>query len=624
MAIPIRILYLNDDQDILNSARQFLERSGDFTVRTAMSTLDAICMLEQEMFDVVIANCQMPGINDIHFLFEVQTRFGQVPFIQFQETDRKDGIMNAIKTKADSVLQISSDPITHLAELPGRIKQAVSKKSRDGALTWSDNKYRLFFEYSNDAIIVAQDGMLKLVNHQAIRFTGYSEQELLSMSFPDLIHLDDRAMVMERHNKRLKGEELPSRYCFRIRPKDGSTRWVEIGVVAIDWEGYPATLNLLTDITERKHMEETLKESEEKYRTLVENANEAIIITQDGMVVFANRRTSELLDVPVGNLEGRNFIDFVWHEDRERVISYCSKRIAGPTIPNTGCVRIVNTGGRVFWVLLSAAIIPWKGKPAKLGLLTDITERRQAEEELRNLTNEIESRILQRTNELEREIIEHNASDVTVMSSLNEKEILLREIHHRVKNNLQIITSLLRLQKQQITDPNTISVLQDSESRIRSMALIHEKLYRSTDLASIDFADYTKTLGTNLVNAYSIEPYRIRLVIDIKDLQLDINRAIPAGLIMNELISNSLKHAFPNGKKGEITITGRGTPAGIVLSVQDNGEGLPEGMDWRNTSTLGLHLVITLIRQVQGSIEMNRTGGTAFEIFIPSTTEGIS
>ena len=265
--------------------------------------------------------------------------------------------------------------------------------------------------------------------------------------------------------------------------------------------------------------------------------------------------------------------------------------------------------------------------PAKeyfVAVFYDITERKLAEETLRNLTRELEFRVLQRTAELELEIVHRKAAEETITASLNEKEILLREIHHRVKNNLQIITSLIRLHYRQITDPGTIHALQDSESRIRSMALVHEKLYRSTDLANIDFTDYIRSLTTSLITAYATDPHRIRLVIDVKDVSLDINRAIPVGLIMNELVANALKHAFPEGLSGIITITGRRTPAGIILSVQDNGVGLPEGLDWRNTTTLGLHLIVTLIRQVNGSIELNCNGGTAFEMFIPSVIKETS
>ena len=624
MATAIRILYVNNESEILDNGKQFLERSGDFTVTTALSTREAIRLLEQEIFDVIISDYQMPGIDDLHFLVAVQTRFGQVPFILFTVKDMEEGVINAIKNKANFYLKKNGEPGAHFAELPDRIKQAASRKSGDDALKESKKKYQQLIEHTNEAIVIVQNGMLKFVNHQTVKSTGYSEHELLSMTFPGLIHPEDRAMVMERYHNRLKGEELPARYCFRISPKDGSIRWVENSVVTVDWEGHPATLNLLTDITERKQVEEALKESEEKYRTLVEKANEAIIIVQEGIFVFVNHRTSELLGVPIGDLKGRPFIDFVWPEDRELVIANYHKRITGEIIRDNYDFRIVSAGGRVFWIFLSAAIIQWNGKSATLGLLTDITERKQAEEALQTLTQELETRILQSTTELEREIVERKASDATLMSSLNEKEILLREIHHRVKNNLQIITSLLRLQKQQIIDPNTIEVLQDSETRIRSMALVHEKLYRSTNLSSIDFSEYTQTLATSLINAYAADPDRIRLVIDIKDVSLDINRAIPAGLIMNELVANALKHAFPNGQSGQINIRGRNTPAGIAISVQDNGVGLPDKLDWKNTSTLGLHLVTTLIRQLEGSIELNRSGGTTFEMIIPPANEEIS
>jgi two-component sensor histidine kinase len=226
------------------------------------------------------------------------------------------------------------------------------------------------------------------------------------------------------------------------------------------------------------------------------------------------------------------------------------------------------------------------------------------EEEIRTLNSVLEQRVAQRTKEL----------DV----SLKEKEVLLREIHHRVKNNLQVIISILRLQKRHITDLQIQSVLQDSESRVRSMALVHEKLYRSADLAHIDIGDYLKTLANYLFSTYSVNQKQVTFRVMLTNIELDINRAIPIGLILNELISNALKHAFPEGRSGSVAMTGGYEGEDIVLSLQDDGIGLPVGCDWRHSPSLGMHLVMTLIEQVHGTIDIAASEkGVHFIIRIP-------
>ena len=200
-----------------------------------------------------------------------------------------------------------------------------------------------------------------------------------------------------------------------------------------------------------------------------------------------------------------------------------------------------------------------------------------------------------------------------------EKVVLLREIHHRVNNNMQIISSLLSLQSNYTRDKEYIDILSESRNRVKSMALIHEKLYQSKDLANIDFADYIKTLISNLYTFYSMSTENISLNIDVKDVVLGIDTAIPCGLVINELLSNSLKHAFPEGRKGEIRITLKKTgdvlKPDYKLTVSDNGVGIPEGVDIRKTESLGLPLIMTLIEhQLMGTIELDRTNGTSFHI----------
>ena len=208
----------------------------------------------------------------------------------------------------------------------------------------------------------------------------------------------------------------------------------------------------------------------------------------------------------------------------------------------------------------------------------------------------------------------------TLAAALEEKDVLLSEIHHRVKNNLEIVSSLLDLQAADFVDEPALRVLRSSQNRIRSMALIHEKLYQSEALARIDFGDYIRTLVADLYNLYGVSPDDIELKIDVDQILLGIDSSIPSGLIINELVSNSLKHAFPADRHGEISIAFRpDDDSQYMLTVGDNGVGFPEGLDFRNTKSLGLRLVNALTAQLKGTIEMDRSGGTAFKITFEAT-----
>jgi two-component sensor histidine kinase len=204
---------------------------------------------------------------------------------------------------------------------------------------------------------------------------------------------------------------------------------------------------------------------------------------------------------------------------------------------------------------------------------------------------------------------------------------LLKEIHHRVKNNLQIISSLLNLQSSYIQDAQALEIFQDSQHRVRSMALVHEKLYRSSNLAQVDFAEYIRDLASFLFHAYGASAQNVTLKIWAEDIRLDVDNAIPCGLILNELLSNTLKHAFrPGGDRplrdSEIRVESYYShDQQLTLVVADSGIGFPEALDFRNTTTLGLQLVNTLVRQLNGTLELDRSGGTRFTITFATTRE---
>ena len=201
-------------------------------------------------------------------------------------------------------------------------------------------------------------------------------------------------------------------------------------------------------------------------------------------------------------------------------------------------------------------------------------------------------------------------AEAQIKASLQEKEVLLKEIHHRVKNNLQIISSLLNLQADYLKDNQAIEIFKVSQNRIESMALIHEKLYQSKDLAKINFADYIQELATSLFCSYEVNLNAITLKMNIEDVILGIDSAIPCGLIINELIVNSLKHAFPEGKQGEISIDFCSKNASeFELVVSDTGIGLPKDLNLQNTKSLGLQLVNALTNQLEGNIKIMKNSG---------------
>jgi two-component sensor histidine kinase len=218
-----------------------------------------------------------------------------------------------------------------------------------------------------------------------------------------------------------------------------------------------------------------------------------------------------------------------------------------------------------------------------LAMITDITERKLAEEKIK--------------------------------ISLKEKEVLLKEIHHRVKNNLQVISSLLKLQSGYIKDEEALSLFTDSYNRVRSMALIHEKLYQSEDLARVNAAEYINNLITNLFRSYNVSSQKIRLAVEVESIWLDVDTAIPCGLIINELVSNALKYAFKSQEDGELFIHfSLNQQNDINLLVRDNGVGLPPDFDIEETESLGLQLVYNLTGQLNGKIQIDSSKGTSFLI----------
>ncbi len=835
----------------------------------------------------------------------------------------------------------------------------TERRRADEALQASELKFRRLAETTAAAIFIYQGDKFQYINPVGRILSGYSEEELLSLKFWEVVHPDFRDLIKERGLARQQGAALPSRYEFKIITKSGEERWVDFTAGLIEYEGRPAALGTAYDITEQKRAEQALRKSEEQYRTLIENQGEGILIADpeerilfinpagvqifgapyerligrslaeftnpeqfakikqqtekrrqgekstyeftilrpdgekrivlvtatpqydeqgqfigafgvfrditerkraeealrqseenyrrlvevspfaiyvhlDGKIVFANQASAKLLGAgDASKLIGLPAVSFVHADSRDLVLHRMQQMREGKEVPaveekfvrldgevidvitaatsftyqgrravqvvisditelkradkenrmlaqairsTVECVSITDSADNILYVnpaflktygyeegeligknismvrspnnppellreilpqtlaggwqgellnrrkdgsefplsLSTSVVRDEKGQPiALIGVAQDITERKQAEEQTllqstamesaangiviadnngniiwvnpaftsltgysaaevvgrnprvlksgmqdesfyRNMWETIlsgqvwRSELVNRRKDgstyteemtitpvknkqgaithfiaIKEDVTERKQAEEQIKASLREKEVLLKEIHHRVKNNMQIISSLLNLQSVQIKDEQALSLFRESQNRVKSMALIHEKLYQSRDLAQIDFAEYVHNLTSHLFRSYGAIARNVTLNVGIHDVYFDVNTAVPCGLIVNELVSNSLKHAFPDGRVGTISVSvtadqeaavSREGQAIYTLTVSDNGVGTPKDFDFRHTESLGMQLVNTLTEQLGGSVELESTGGTAFKI----------
>jgi PAS domain S-box-containing protein len=366
---------------------------------------------------------------------------------------------------------------------------------------------------------------------------------------------------------------------------------------------------------------------------VVDTMNDSLVVANEtGIIVKVNKAVLKLLDYEEKDLIGVPLTQIIRVSSKKNVSNFIQSTIFNTLVVNNkrgdAEIEFVTKTGNFIPMNVSTSIVYGKNNNIDGIVIVgrDLTDIKKLINDLEESKNILEDTVKERTKELvitnkelEKKIKERKKIDERIRASLKEKEALLREIHHRVKNNLQIITSLLDLQSGRLNEKSSLNAFKESQNRIKSMSLIHEQLYQSKNLTKIDFEKYIEDLTINLLYLYSGNPNDISIKINVKNVYMSIGKAIPCGLIINELVSNSLKHAFPDGKQGEILINLiLEHDNNYLLIVKDNGIGLPEKYKLQKFSTLGLQLVDMLAQQLKGHVEIEGNHGTTFKITFPN------
>ncbi|MEL7669512.1 CHASE4 domain-containing protein [Methanobacterium sp.] len=473
---------------------------------------------------------------------------------------------------------LGNDEVADLSTSVNNMLRSLQESNSN--LEKSEEKYRMIFENTGTAMVIIGEGMaINLVNDEFEKMTGFLKGEIENKkNLMDFVVKDQLDKIENHHSfNEFKDKNTLNSYEVQLKTKNGNIKdlFATFGFIP---ETKQALISFI-DITDRKKAEENLK------------------------------RHAALLDISYEAIFSWSFEEGIlsWNRGAERLYGYSKEEAIGKI--SHELLKTKHPQGLDDFMEKLDKYDMWTGE---LIHTTKNGEELVMESRQQLIQDSHGKNIVIETN---RDITERKKSEDKIRASLKEKEVLLREIHHRVKNNLQIISTLLQLQSDEITDQKTLENYRESENRIQSIALIHEKMYQSRDISNIDFTSYIKSLINDLMYSYDSDSRNIKSVIDTGNFLFSIETVQPLGLIVNEIISNSLKYAFKNRDEGTVLVKLEKMDSNkFKLIVSDDGVGFPENIDFRNTSSLGLQLVNELVKQLEGDIELNIGDGTEFVI----------
>jgi len=436
------------------------------------------------------------------------------------------------------------------------------------------------------------DKLCTWFNNPWLEFTGREIEQELGTGWTESIHPDDKESCLIGYNRGFDARE-PFSLEYRLKRNDGEYRWIidrghprynSSGV----FEGY---IGSCLDITERKNVEFKHEEQMNFVSSLINTIPLPVFYKdRDGRYIGCNSAYEKFMHTNFENVKGKTVFDLSPREIAEKYYEMDEALFTNPGTQSYEWVVKSLKGDLKYVIFNKATFNDHNGSVAGLiGIIQDITDQKAYEEKITNLLNEKDF-------------------------LLKEKEILLKEVHHRIKNNMSTISSLLLLQADAVVEAAAVAALNDARSRVMSMMIIYDKLYRSADFRNIDVRDYLVNLIHEIFSTFP-ERKSLNIDYDVDDFILDSKVLFPLGIIINELLTNSMKHAFPGGREGKINVSVKIDGDGIIeASVADDGVGIPESIDWNRTQSFGLNLIDLLADQIGGSVSVNRHSGTEFII----------
>ena len=436
---------------------------------------------------------------------------------------------------------------------------------------------------------VSVSGKIVDINQAMVDLIGYTHEEVPDLdALISLVFRDERyrKKLIEKREEYLKLGTFAAQDYYVITNKKGEDRHVMFSAYEIIRQSEPVDMQVVQceDITERKRIEQALNESELKYRSLFKSMGQGFYVAQilydktgapcDFRYLDTNSAFERLIELDREQIIGKTYNELV-PPDPESGWSECFKRVATTGTPEVYAFSstVYNTHFETY------AFKPEEGKFA--ALVKDITDRKMMEEKIENL--------------------------------LKEKDLILKEVHHRIKNNMNVISSLLELQSNVLTDPASQGALLDAANRIQSMEVLYDKLYRSENLSALSIRDYLPSLIEEVVKLFP-NSADVSVSLKLEDIVFDAKQLSTIGIIVNELVTNAMKYAFRDRKDGRLTVSARKEDDHVALILEDNGIGLPESVSIENSSGFGMQLIGMLIMQLRGSIDISRRNGTKFMI----------
>ncbi|MEG3224933.1 MAG: PAS domain S-box [Methanobacteriales archaeon Met13] len=573
MGEEIKFLILEDVPLDAELAERELKKEG-LNISTLRVETEADYLRELQDFqpDLILADHSLPHFDGVTALQLTREIDSHIPFIFVSGKIGEEFAVEMLKEGAtDYVLKSNLSKLPHAVQRALKeFQEQMERKITEKALLESEKKYRtLFKETKNPILVFDEEGNFVDCNEAALSFMEMDRLDLLNHNITNFIQEKENRKFFEKFRAHHNMVEVE----FQI---NNQVKLLELSITPVSLKDRRIIFGMGRDLTEQKRAENALKEREEKYRLLVENQKDFIVkFDLDERFLFVSPSYCDIFGKREEEILAENFMPQL-HEDDVKKTARAIEKLYQP--PHTIYLeQRVRTKDGWRWIAWSdRAMLDKEGDVvAFVGVGRDITERKMAEDK--------------------------------TMKSLKEKELLLREVHHRVKNNLQIISTLLSLQSAQIKEESVNSLYRESQNRIRSIALIHENLYHSEDLASINFAGYVKNLITDLFDSYGVDSEIIKPILSIDNVIMGIETAIPCGLIINEIVSNSLKHGFKEGTDGEVELNLHETgKRRFTLTVKDNGSPFPHDFNFNSTDTLGLQLINSLVNQLDAKIELNQ------------------